>query len=259
MDLKQVVVLVTGGASGCGEGTVRYFLEKGARGAVILDLNEERANKIVTELGADRVLFVKTDVSDTEAVEAAVKAGVAKFGGINVIVNAAAVGAPGKILGRDGPMDMKKFVRAIQINLFGPVNVIRAGIAEMAKNAPNADGERGVIVNVSSGAAYEGQIGQAAYSAAKGGLVALNMPLAREFAFHGVRVMSVSLGMFDTPLYEQVPPAVKDDLIRQSLFPKRMGRTDEFAMCIEEIVRNPLHNARDYRFDAGLILSPHSK
>ncbi|MBI5445926.1 MAG: SDR family NAD(P)-dependent oxidoreductase [Deltaproteobacteria bacterium] len=259
MDLKQVVALVTGGASGCGEGTVRYFLGKGAKGAVILDLNEERANRIVAELGADKVLFVKTDVSDTEAVEAAVKAGVAKFGGINVIVNAAAIGAPGKILGRDGPMDMKKFVRAIQINLFGPVNVIRAGIAEMVKNAPNADGERGVIVNVSSGAAYEGQIGQAAYSAAKAGLVGLNMPLAREFAAHGVRVMSVSLGMFDTPLYEQVPPAVKDDLIRQSLFPKRMGRTDEFAMCVEEIVRNPLHNARDYRFDAGLILSPHSK
>jgi 3-hydroxyacyl-CoA dehydrogenase/3-hydroxy-2-methylbutyryl-CoA dehydrogenase len=259
MDIHGSVFLVTGGASGLGEGCVRYFVGKGATGAVILDLNDDRAKNIVSELGAECVFYRKTDVADTEAVEKAVAEGAAKFGGIHVVVNAAAVGAPGKILSRSGPIDMKKFNRAIAINLIGPVNVIRSSIVEMVKNQPNADGERGVIINVASGAAYEGQIGQAAYSAAKAGLIGMTMPLMREFAEHGVRVMTLALGMFDTPLYEQVPPEVKQDLIKQSLFPKRMGRPEEFAWMVEEITRNPLHNGRTYRFDAGLILSATSK
>lgn len=175
---------------------------------------------------------------------------------VQVVVNAAAVAAPAKLLSSRGPLPMEVFDKGIKVNLYGPIHVMRTVAPGMAASEPTVDGERGVIINVASGAAWEGQIGQIAYSASKGALVGLTMPLFRELAQHGIRVMTVAPGAFDTPIYDQVPPALKEELAAQSLFPRRMGEPAEFAMLIEEIVRNPMHNGRSIRLDAGMILPP---
>lgn len=253
MQIKDTVTLITGGASGLGEATARYFLAQGAKGVLLLDMNAERGAALQAELG-ERCLFVTTDITNDEAVQTAVADGVAKFGMVNAVVGAAGIAGPAKLFGRNGPIAMAKFDQVMQVNLYGTVHVIRAVVAHLMETQPDADGERGVIINVASGAAYEGQIGQMAYSASKAALVGMTLPLARELGPVGIRVVTIAPGLFDTPIYEQMPPQVKQNIINLQLHPKRMGKPSEFAMFAEEIIRNPVHNGRDYRFDGGAIL-----
>ena len=254
MDVKDTVTVVTGGASGLGEGVCRHLLGLGAKGVAILDVNEERGQRLAKELGQG-CLFLSTDIVDPNAVQKSVDAVVTRFGCVNAMVSAAAIPGPSKLLGRNGPIDMAKFDRVIKVNLYGTVHVMRSVAMAMRQNKPTADGERGVLINVASGAAYEGQVGQIAYSASKAAIVGMTMPLARELSAHGVRVMTIAPGAFETPIYEQVPEEVKVALIDVLLFPKRLGKPSEFAMMVEEIIRNPIHNGRTYRFDGGAILS----
>lgn len=253
MNIKNTVAVVTGGASGLGEATARRLLALGARGVALLDLNRERGEALAAELG-ERCLFVPTDIAEENAVQAAIDATVERFGAITAAVNAAAIAGPGKLVGKNGPLAMEKFDAVMKVNVYGTLHVLRAVTVAMLRNTPDAGGERGVLINVSSGAAYEGQVGQIAYSASKAAVVGMTFPLARELAAHGIRVMTIAPGAFDTPIYETMPPAVKDGIISHALFPKRFGTGDEFAMLIEEILRNPMHNARTYRLDAGHLL-----
>jgi 3-hydroxyacyl-CoA dehydrogenase / 3-hydroxy-2-methylbutyryl-CoA dehydrogenase len=253
MDLKNLVVLVTGGVSGLGAATARRLLAAGARGVAAIDVDATKGRLFAAEV-PERTLFLQADVSDEAAVDAAVAATLARFGAVHVAVNAAAIGGAAKLISRKGAISMALFDKVIRINLYGPMHVMRAAVPEMMKNGPNADGERGVIINVSSGAAWEGQVGQLGYAASKAALVGLTLPLARELAAHGIRVATIAPGAFDTPIYDAVPPAVKQSVASHALFPKRMGKPDEFAMLAEEIVRNPMHNGRTYRLDGGMIL-----
>jgi NAD(P)-dependent dehydrogenase (short-subunit alcohol dehydrogenase family) len=255
MDVAQAVAVVTGGASGLGEATCRHLVELGARGVAALDLDRERGERLAAELG-ERCLFLPVDVTDEAAVQAAVEAVQARFGSVHVAVAAAGIVGPARLLGRSGALPMEKFDAVVKVNLYGAVHLIRSSAAAMVGNEPNADGERGVVIAVSSAAAFEGQIGQIAYSASKAALVGMTMPLARELAEHGIRAITIAPGAFDTPIYETIPPAVKEGLVETTLFPKRLGRPSEFALLVEELIRNPAHNARTYRFDGGAILPP---
>lgn len=250
----DTTAIVTGGASGLGEAAARRLIDLGATVAAF-DLDGTRGPQLEAELG-ERYRHHRVDVSHLEQVETAVAAVEADFGPVKIVVNAAAVPAPAKLLSSRGPISMEVFDKGIKVNLYGPIHVMRSVVAGMAASGPDDNGERGVIINVASGAAYEGQIGQVAYSASKGALVSMTMPLFRELATHGIRVMTVAPGAFDTPIYDHVPPSLKEQLTAQSLFPKRMGRPEEFGLLIEEIVRNPMHNGRTIRLDAGMILAP---
>jgi NAD(P)-dependent dehydrogenase (short-subunit alcohol dehydrogenase family) len=253
MQVTDSVVVVSGGASGLGEATTRRLLELGARGVAVLDLNAERGRALAAELG-DRLLFEKVDVTDEAGVDAAVAAARARFGAVHAMVAAAGVAGPAKLIGKRGPIPMDRFDHVLKVNLYGTVHLMRAVVSAMLQNDPGEDGERGVLVLVSSGAAYEGQVGQLAYSASKAALVGMTLPLARELDEHGVRVVTVAVGAFDTPIYATVPPSVREGLIASSVFPKRLGHPTEFALFVEELMRNPMHNGRTYRFDAGITL-----
>ncbi|NPT61536.1 SDR family NAD(P)-dependent oxidoreductase [Paraburkholderia elongata] len=253
MDIKGKVVVISGGASGLGEATARHFLSIGVRGVVALDRDAARGAAIAEELG-EGYLAVECDVADADAVQASIDAGIERFGRIDVAVAAAAIGGPAKLISRKGPIPMDRFDQVVKVNLYGTVHLSRSAALAMTRNEPNADGERGVIINLASGAAYEGQVGQVAYSASKAAIVGMTLPLMRELAEHGIRVVTVAPGAFDTPMYEQAPPEVKEGIVSASLFPKRMGKASEFALFAEEIVRNAMHNGRSYRFDAGLML-----
>lgn len=253
MQIQNTVALVTGAASGLGEATVRHLLALGARGVILLDANAEAGQALQAELG-ERALFVATDITDEHAVQQAVDQGVQCFGALHAVVGAAGVAGPARLIGRNGAIAMAKFDAVVKVNLYGTVHVIRAAVPAMQRNEANADGERGVIINVASGAAFEGQIGQMAYSASKAGLVGMTMPLARELGESGIRVVTIAPGSFDTPIYAQMPPAVKQNIINLQIAPKRLGKPEEFAMFAEEVIRNPVHNARTYRFDGGAIL-----
>ncbi|MCW5745273.1 MAG: SDR family NAD(P)-dependent oxidoreductase [Alphaproteobacteria bacterium] len=255
MDVNGTVAVISGGASGLGEATVRRLLDGGARGIAVLDLNATRGQALAAE-APDRILFCPADVSDEAAVDAAVAAALARFGSLQLAIHAAAIGGAAKLVSSKGPLPMALFDRVLKINLYGALHMMRAAVIAMQRNVPNADGERGVLINVSSGAAFEGQVGQVAYSASKAALVGMTLPLCRELAPFGIRVVTIAPGAFDTPIYDGAPPALKDSIVREALFPKRMGKPDEFAMLAEEIVRNPMHNGRTYRLDAGMILRP---
>lgn len=254
MELCSIVAIITGGVSGLGLATARRLSAAGAT-VTAIDTDATKGQAFVAD-APDRRLFLQADVADEAAIDQAVAALVARFGPPNFVMNAAAVGGPAKLVSRKGAIPMALFDRTMRINLYGAMHVMRAAVPEMMKNSPNDDGERGVIVNVSSGAAWEGQVGQLGYAASKAALVGLTLPLARELAEHGIRVATVAPGAFDTPIYDSAPPALKQGLVAHALFPKRMGRPDEFALLIEEIARNPMHNGRTYRLDAGMILPP---
>jgi NAD(P)-dependent dehydrogenase (short-subunit alcohol dehydrogenase family) len=255
MNVVDAVVVVSGGASGLGEATCRYLLERGARGVTILDVSRERGAELAAELG-ERCLFVPLDIREDGAVQDAIEATWERFGAVHVAVAAAGIVGPSKLLTRSGPMSMERFDAVIQVNLYGTLHLLRAAAAAMVRNEPGGDGERGVLITVASSAAYEGQVGQVAYSASKGALVGMTLPLARELAAHGIRVMTIAPGAFDTPIYETIPAAVREGLVDVQLFPRRLGRPGEFALLVEEIIRNPAHNGRTYRFDGGAILPP---
>jgi NAD(P)-dependent dehydrogenase (short-subunit alcohol dehydrogenase family) len=253
MDIEGCVAIVTGGASGLGEACVRNLAKDGAK-VSIFDFAEERAEKIRSELG-DGVIFCKTDVTDESAVQAAVDKTIDYFGKIHIGINCAGVPTPAKVLGKEGPMSMDHFNRVLQINLVGTMHVIRLAAEKMLKNTPNEDGERGVIINTASIAAFEGQIGQAAYSASKAGVVGMTLPIAREFADHGIRVVTIAPGIFETPMMAGLPEKVREALNKMVPFPSRLGKPSEFALLVKQIIGNPMLNACTIRLDGALRMA----
>jgi NAD(P)-dependent dehydrogenase (short-subunit alcohol dehydrogenase family) len=257
MNLQGKVALVTGGASGLGAATVRALHQRGAS-VVILDLDRQQEHGIALakELG-DRAVFQPTDVTNTESVTAAVGTAVSKFGGVHVLVNCAGVGTAKRLLAKDGsPVPLEMFAQTININLIGTFNVIRLAAAAMAKNEPDAGLERGVIVNTASVAAFEGQIGQAAYSASKGGVVGMTLPIARDLAGLGIRVNTIAPGTFDTPMLALLPEEARKSLGAQVPFPSRLGRPDEFAALAVHIAENSMINGETIRIDGAIRMGP---
>jgi NAD(P)-dependent dehydrogenase (short-subunit alcohol dehydrogenase family) len=253
MDLKDCRVIVTGGASGLGEACLRTIVAGGGK-AAIFDLQADRAEKLISELGP-QVFFTLTDVASEESVKTAVAETMAIFGGINVVINCAGVGDPAKLLSKKGPMPLSFFNRVMQINLVGTFNVIRLAVEQMVKNAPNSRGEKGVIINTASIAAFDGQIGQPAYSASKAGVVGMTLPLARECAEYGIRVMAIAPGLFNTPMLSILPEAVRDALGKMVPFPSRLGDPMEFAMLCRHIIENPMLNGEVIRLDGAIRMA----
>jgi len=256
MQITDRTIVITGGASGLGQATARYLVtEKNAK-VVLLDLNEAAGAATVEELGEDRAAFFATDVTQVEPVRTALQQSVAKFGGIHGCINAAGVPAPCKVLDRNGnAAALDKFEFVVRVNLIGLFNVMSQCAEFMVANEPDEQGERGVIVNVSSGAAYEGQIGQCAYGASKSGVLGLNMPAARELGEFGIRVNAIAPGLFGTPLVESLGEKVVDALVDMVEAPKRMGDMQEFAHCCAFLLENGYMNGRTVRLDAATILS----
>ncbi len=255
MEFSQVKAVVTGGASGLGEATVRYIAKNGGK-AAIFDLNAERAQNIIDELGEESVLYIETDVTNGAQVEQNIHEIVEQFGGINLVVNCAGIGTPGKVLSKGTPIALEQFEKVIKVNLIGSFNVIRVAAAAMQKNEPNEDGERGVMVSTASVAAYEGQIGQAAYSASKGGVVSMTLPIARELARDGIRVMAIAPGLMETPMVEGLPDAAMASLAAAVPFPQRLGKPEEYAQLVESIVANPMLNGETIRLDGAIRMQP---
>ncbi len=253
MQIQGSTFLVTGGSSGLGAACVRMFAAAGGN-VVIADVSKA-GEALAAELGA-RARFVLTDVTDEAAVGGAIKTAVDTFGALHGAVNCAGVGLAERVVGKNGPHPLAAFARVIQINLVGTFNVIRLAAAAMSQNTPNAAGERGVLVNTASVAAFDGQIGQAAYSASKGGIVGLTLPVARELARSGVRVMTIAPGIFDTALLAGLPEEARKSLGQQVPFPARLGRPDEFAALVRHIVENEMLNGEVIRLDGALRMAP---
>jgi len=254
MRLEGRTVLVTGGASGLGSAVVDMAVAAGGR-ALIVDVNEQAGRAKAAQHGSS-ARFVKADVTSEGDVQTAVDTAIREFGRIDGLVNAAGVPAAERVLGKEGLHSLERFTRVVQINLGGTFNVIRLVAAAMSNNEPAAGGERGVIVNTASVAAFDGQIGQAAYSASKGGIVAMTLPIAREFARIGVRVMTIAPGTFDTPLLGALPEAARLSLAQQVPFPPRLGRPEEFAALVRHIFENEMLNGEVIRLDGAIRMAP---
>ena len=246
MRVEGKTFLVTGGGSGLGAATAQRLAGRGAN-VVVADLRGEASG--------DNIRFVETDVTDEESVRGAVEAA-REFGALHGAVNCAGVGTPGKVLGREGPHDLGAFTKVIQVNLIGTFNVIRLAAAAMRENEPDEGGERGVVVNTASVAAFDGQIGQAAYSASKGGVVAMTLPIARELARDGIRVVTIAPGIFETPMLAGLPEEARESLGKQVPFPPRLGRPDEYAGLVEHIVENAMLNGEVIRLDGAIRMAP---
>lgn len=254
MDIRDKVVLVTGAGSGLGAAVARMAVKAGARVAV-LDVNAEAGAAMAAELGA-AARFIRADVTRAEDGAAAMAATLAGFGRLDVAVNCAGVAPGEKIVGRDGPHGLESFARAIQINLIGTFNILRLAADAMAKHAPGPTGERGVIINTASIAAFDGQIGQAAYAASKGGVASLTLPAARELARHAIRVVTIAPGIFATPMMAGLPQEVQDSLGGTVPFPSRLGDPAEYAALVRHIVENPYLNGETIRLDGALRMAP---
>jgi NAD(P)-dependent dehydrogenase (short-subunit alcohol dehydrogenase family) len=254
MQLKGAIALVTGGASGLGQACVRRFVDQGAQ-AVIADLNDEKGPALAQELG-NKVRFVKTDVSNETDVQAAVDTATGEFGRLTVVVNCAGIGMAMRTTSKNGPHPLNVFETVIRINLIGTFNVIRLAAMVMAQNEPDDEGERGVIINTASVAAFDGQIGQAAYSASKGGIVGMTLPIARDLSRDGIRVVTIAPGLFDTPLLAMLPEAARVSLGQQVPFPSRLGRPTEYAHLAQSIVENPMLNGEVIRLDGAIRMAP---
>ena len=250
MEIKDSVSIITGGVSGLGEATARAIIDKGGRVA-LLDLNEERGEQISAELG-DSAIFFPLDVVQTEDVEKVVKEIKSTFGSIDVVINCAGLGGSMKIAGKKGIMPMEWFTTRVEINVVGVFNLIRAAVPFMMENNSNEEGERGVCINTASIAAFDGQVGQSAYAASKGGIVSMTLPLARELANDGIRVMSILPGIMNTPLLAKNPPEVLDRLGKQIPFPARLGKATEFGSLACHIIENPYLNGEFIRLDGAL-------
>jgi 3-hydroxyacyl-CoA dehydrogenase/3-hydroxy-2-methylbutyryl-CoA dehydrogenase len=254
MDIKNCVFVVTGGASGLGEATVRDVVERGGR-ASIFDFEEEKGNKLAAELG-ESVVYCKTDVTDSDSVQAAVIKTTNTFNTIHVVVNCAGVGTPAKVINKEGEaIPITFFEKVIQVNLVGTMNVLRLCAEKMIQNTPNDTGERGVIINTASVAAFDGQIGQTAYSASKAGVVGMTLPLAREFARNGIRANTIAPGIFMTPMVKALPEKAQAALSSMMPFPNRLGEPAEFALMVRQIVENPMLNGETIRLDAALRMA----
>ncbi len=254
MNIEGKVAVITGGASGLGAATARMFVEAGGR-ALILDVNEALARRFAASLG-DRALAAAADVSDAAQVEAAIGAARARFGRIDVAVNCAGIGGARRVIGKEGPVELEWFERIVRVNLIGTFNVTRLAAAAMAGNEPGEDGERGVVVNTASIAAFDGQIGQTAYSASKGGIVGMTLPLARDLARHGIRVATIAPGIFDTPLLGKLPDEVRGALAASVPFPQRLGQPEDYARMAQFIIENSYLNGEVIRLDAALRMAP---
>lgn len=254
MKIENSVALITGGASGLGEASVKQLVKKGAR-VLIADI-QDRGEEVVREIGSKNVLFCKTDVTKEEEVNKAIKMATDAYSGINLVINCAGVGNPGKLLSKKGPMPLDFFNWVVGTNLVGTFNVIRLTAERMANNSPNEFGERGVIINTASVAAFDGQIGQPAYSASKAGVVGMTLPIARELASHGIRVMTIAPGIFNTPMLGVLPDDSKAALGKMVPFPARLGNPEEYAMLVEHIVENVMLNGECIRLDGAIRMAP---
>ncbi len=254
MQLDNVKAVITGGVSGLGLSVAKHFVAHGGK-VTLLDINDEAGAAAEAELG-EVAQYIATDVTNEDAVTSAVNRAVEHMGGVNVAVNCAGVIGAGRVLGREGPMPLDFFSKVIQINLVGSFNASKAAAAAMEANEPGADGERGVIINTASVAAYEGQIGQAAYSASKGGIVGMTLPLAREFTRIGVRVNAIAPGIFWTPMVDGMPEHVQEALNASIPFPSRLGKPNEFAELVAHIVENGYFNGETVRLDGAVRLQP---
>jgi NAD(P)-dependent dehydrogenase (short-subunit alcohol dehydrogenase family) len=253
MQIHGRAFMVTGGSSGLGAATVKALLDRGAR-IIVADINEEAGETLAS--GKDEALFVRTDVTDQESVRAAMDAARRAFGGLNGLVNCAGVAPAIKVIGRKGVHPLDAFAKAVQINLTGTFNAIRLASEAMVENEPDEEGERGVIVNTASVAAFDGKIGHAAYSASKGGVVGMTLPIARELARHGIRVMTIAPGMFETPMLAELAQGTQDSLGEQVPFPSRLGRPREYAALVEHIIENQMLNGEVIRLDGAIRMQP---
>ena len=252
MQIRNSIFLVTGGASGLGAATARLAAAGGAK-VVIADLQVEAGEALAKELGGK---FSKCDVTSEADGKAAVEAAVKGFGGIHVLVNCAGIGVAERTVGKDAPHDLARFTKVIAINLIGTFNMIRLAADAMVKAVPNAAGERGVIINTASVAAYDGQIGQAAYSASKGGVVGMTLPIARDLSRNGIRVVTIAPGLFLTPMLLGLPKEAQDSLGTQVPFPSRLGKPEEYAALAKHIVENEMLNGETIRLDGAIRMAP---
>jgi len=252
MEIKGVPAIVTGGASGLGEGTARFLASKGAKVA-ILDVQLDKAEAVAKDIGG---IAIQCDVTSGESAEQAIATAREAHGACGIAVNCAGIGNPGRILGRNGPMSLDFFNKVIQVNLIGSFNILRLAAADMQSREANEDGERGVIISTASVAAYEGQIGQAAYSASKGGIVAMTLPAARELAQFGIRVLAIAPGLFMTPMMGSFSQEIQDSLAATLPFPSRLGKPEEFGRLVKDMIENPILNGEVIRLDSALRMAP---
>ncbi len=253
MELKESVFVVTGGGSGLGAATARMIVAGGGK-VVLADVNKAAGEALAAELGAN-ARFAETDVTNEASAKAAVELAVSTFGKLNGLVNCAGVAPAEKVLGKEGPHRLESFAKVININLVGSFNMIRLATEVMAKGEPNAQGERGVIVSTASVAAFDGQLGQAAYAASKGGVVAMTLPIARELARSGIRVMTIAPGIMETPMLMGMPREVQDSLGKMVPFPSRMGKPAEYAALVRHIVENSYLNGEVIRLDGAIRMA----
>ena len=254
MDVKGSSFVVTGGASGLGAATARMLVAQGGR-VLLADMNEKDGRALAGTLG-EGARFVRTDVADEASASAALTAALEAFGSIQGLVNCAGIVLGEKVLGKDGPHALASFARIVNVNLVGSFNMTRLAVEAMSGNTPNAGGERGVVVYTASVAAFDGQIGQAGYSASKAGLVGMTLPIARELARHGIRVMTIAPGIFETPMMASLAPEVQEALGKMVPFPPRLGRPDEFASLVGQIIENPMLNGEVIRLDGAIRMAP---
>lgn len=254
MNLKGSTFIVTGGGSGLGEATVRMIVDNGGN-ALIMDIKKENGERVAADLGKACV-FAETDVTNSDQVQAAIDTAIGEFGGLHGVVNCAGVGMASRVVTKQGPHPLDVFEMVVKINLIGTFNVIRLAATVMAGAQPNEEGERGVIVNTASVAAFDGQVGQSAYSASKGGIVGMTLPIARDLASLGIRCNTIAPGIFETPLAMMMPDEVKESLAAQVPFPSRFGRPEEFASLVRQLVENPMMNGETIRIDGAIRMAP---
>jgi len=254
MNLANAKAVITGGASGLGLATAQRVIDAGGQ-VVLLDINDEQGNASAADLG-DRATFINTDVSSEDSVKASISQANETMGGITLAINCAGIATAGRALGREGPWPTELFNKVIQVNLVGSFNICKEAAAFMQLNEPNDDGERGVIISTASIAAFEGQIGQAAYSASKGGVVGMMLPLAREFAQFGIRVVTIAPGVFLTPMVASMPEEVQESLGKQVPFPPRLGRPHEYASTVQYIYETTMVNGETIRVDGAIRMQP---
>jgi len=254
MQIKDKCFLITGGGSGLGAASAALLVEHGAK-VVLADVNDKAGRATAEQLG-DAATFVPCDVTREQDGKAAVAAARQHAGGLHGLLNCAGIGIPGKVLGRDGPHDLDRFAKVVQVNLIGSFNMIRLASETMSAGDADAAGERGVIINTASVAAFEGQIGQASYSASKGGIVGMTLPIARELARHGIRVMTIAPGIFDTPMMAELPEDVRESLGKMVPFPPRLGQPAEYARLARDIIENTMLNGTTIRLDGAIRMQP---